>query len=320
MSNQNMKEIDLVYMWVDGADPKWTEKKLIYTGKVSDQTETNTIGRYVNNNELRYALRSVEKHIPWIRKIFIVTDDQKPEWLNTVHPKIQVVDHKEIMPPEILPCFNSTVIEYFLYRIPGLAEHFLLANDDFFFNTNLSPDFFFSKDGLPVVRLKRKPLGKWHYRIRRWTGKEFGQYARKVYEGALLVEKKLGKFYSGVPHHNVDAYRKSDYQKAVEVFFVEQIKQSQSHRIRTEGDIHRSAFSYYALASDNAQLKYVDRNDSIRLLLYRHDLKKYINKYKPSLFCLNDDQKVNDEHRKKIKPFLEELFPTKSPYEKEASV
>lgn len=315
MSNQDMEEIDLVYMWVDGSDPKWKEKKLNYTGKISDQTETNTIGRYLSNNELKYSLRSVEKHIPWIRKIFIVTDDQKPEWLNTGHPKIQVVDHKEIMPPETLPCFNSTVIEYFLYRIPDLAERFLFANDDFFFNVNLSPNFFFAKDGFPIVRLKRKPLGKWHYRFRTLRGKEFGQYARKVYEGALLVEKRFGTFYSGVPHHNVDAYLKSDYQKAVEEVFAEEVKESQTHRIRTPGDIHRSAFSYYALAIEHAHLKYVGRKESIRLLLFRYDLEKYIAKYNPSLFCINDDHNVTNEHRKKIVPFLNSLFPGKSAFE-----
>ncbi len=307
--------IDLIYMWVDGHDPKWREKKCAYTGKISDNTETNNIGRYVSNDELRYSLRSVEKYVPWIRKIFIVTDDQKPEWLNTSHPKVQVIDHKDIMPAEILPCFNSTVIEYFLYRIPGLAEHFLLANDDFFFNKPITPDFFFGEDGNPIVRLKRKILGKLHFRLKPLVGKQLGQYASKVFEGALLVEKKWGRFYSGVPHHNVDAYRKSDYQKAVEEEFAEQIKKSQSHRIRTYGDIHRSAFSYYVLAIKHAHLKYVGRRESIRILTYKHDISTYIDRYQPTLFCLNDDQHLNDVHRKKIKSFLETNYPVKSVFE-----
>ena len=130
-------EIDLVYLWVDGSDPAWLTKKQQVTGIVSDQSETNNKGRYINNDELRYSLRSVERYVPWIRKIFIVTDNQFPEWLNKDHPKIRVVDHREIMPEEALPCFNSSVIEYFLYRIPGLADRFLFANDDMFFNKTL---------------------------------------------------------------------------------------------------------------------------------------------------------------------------------------
>lgn len=309
-------EVDLVYLWVDGTDPKWQEKKRIFTGKLNDNSEENNKGRYISNDELKYSLRSVEKHAPWIRKIFIVTDNQKPEWLNTSHPKIQVVDHQEIIPAEILPCFNSSVIEYFLYKIPGLADRFLFSNDDMFFNADVEPGFFFASDGFPIVRLKRKPLGKWHHRFKLLTGKGLGQYMGKVVEGALTVEKKYGIYYSGVPHHNIDSYKKSDYQEAVEKVFEEQAKKSQTHRIRTVGDLHRSAFGYYILAIKHGHLKYVDKSESVRLLPYRHDLKKYLQRYSPKLFCLNDNERVTDVHRLKFKPFLEELFSSKSAYEK----
>jgi len=308
--------IDLVYMWVDGNDPKWQEKKRAFTGKISDNSEENNIGRYLSHDELKYALRSAEKNAPWIRKIFIVTDDQSPAWLKTDHPKIRVVDHKEIMPPEILPTFNSSVIEYFLYRIPGLGERFLLANDDMFFNASLSPDFFFKEDGFPIVRLKRKPLGKWHYYFKTLMGKEVGQYRGKVHQGTLLVEKLVGKYYSGVPHHNIDAYLTSDYQKAVEVIFAPQIQQSQLNRTRKVGDMHRSAFLYYALAVNRAHLRYVNRSESIRILIYRHDFLDYIDRYKPILFCLNDNEELTKMHRETINPLLDKLFPFKSVFEK----
>lgn len=313
-------EIDLVYLWVDGNDPKWRAKKSTFTGVVSDNSETNSKGRYANNDELRYSLRSAEKHAPWIRRIFIVTDDQKPEWLDTAHPKIRLIDHKDILPPEALPCFNSSVIEYFLHRIPDLSEHFLFANDDMFFNADLSPDFFFKEDGFPVVRLKKKPFGKWYPRLKAalktLVGKKLGQYAKKLMDSALAVEKKFGKYYSGVPHHNIDAYRKSDYRTAVEEVFEEQVKNSQSHRVRTFGDLHRSAFSYYALAIGHGHLKYVGRKEASRILVYKHDFMQYIQRHQPLLFCLNDNQHVTDADRNKIKPFLETLFPDKSGFEK----
>jgi len=308
-------EIDLVYTWVNGNDPLWREKKLTYTGKISDHTETNNIGRYVSNDELKYSLRSVEKYVPWIRKIFIVTDDQKPEWLNTNHPKIQVIDHRDIMPAEILPCFNSTVIEYFIYRIPGLSEYFLLSNDDMFFNANLTPDYFFAGDGFPIVRLKRKPFGKWHYRLQPLIGMKLGQYASKVYEGALQVEKKWGKYYPGEPHHNIDAYRKSEFEKMVEDVFAEQIKTSQLHRIREYGDLGRSTFSFYRLAIGHGHLKYVTRSESLRLSTNKHDIAKRLNRYNPNLFCLNDSQRIKAKHRKQVEPFLETIFPEKSTFE-----
>ena len=93
----------------------------------------------------KYSLRSVEMYAPWIRKIFIVTDNQVPKWLDTSNPKIRIVDHKEILPEVSLPCFNSRLIEHFLYKIPGLSEHFLYANDDMFINRPVTPATFFCR-------------------------------------------------------------------------------------------------------------------------------------------------------------------------------
>lgn len=306
--------IDLIYLWVDGSDPKWQKKKQAYTGIITDDSEMNNKGRYTNNDELRYSLRSVEKYAPWIRKIFIVTDNQVPAWMNTEHPKVQVIDHTEIIPAEILPLFNSTVIEYFIYKIPGLSEHFLFSNDDMFFNAPVSPDFFFVND-YPIVRLKKKPLGKWHYRINKLVGKQYGQYRNKIQQGAFLIDKLFGKYYAGVPHHNIDAYRRTDYQKAVEEVFSDQIKKSQTSRIRTYGDLHRSAFSYYALAIGHAYLRHVRRTEAMRITINRDDFMEYLNRFDPKLFCLNDSEAVVPEDRKKVAPFLEHLFPNKSAFE-----
>ena len=82
-------DIDLVYLWVNGNDPKWIAKRNACIGKPTDKQE-NCAGRYADSGELKYSLRSVEKYAPWIRKIFIVTDDQVPEWLDTNNPKVRI--------------------------------------------------------------------------------------------------------------------------------------------------------------------------------------------------------------------------------------
>lgn len=305
----------MVYLWVDGSDPKWQEKKQRFTKVLNNTSETDAAGRYKNNDELKYSLRSVEKHAPWIRNIFIVTDNQKPDWLNTNHPKVKVIDHTEIIPAEVLPLFNAIAIEYFLYRIPGLSEHFLYANDDMFFNANLLPDFFFAKDSNPIVCLKKRSLGKWYHRFMAFI-RDDGHYRRAVINSMSLVEKKYGKFYSGLPHHNIDAYRKSDYQYAVEQVFKNEVKTSQYHRIRTEGDFHRSAIGYYSLAVGHGHLRYVNKKIAKRIHLYRLRSGERLDHNKPLLFCLNDNEKATDEHRKLVQPFLENLFSKKSAFEK----
>lgn len=84
-------------------------------------------------------------YAPWINKIFIVTDNQIPDWLDTNHPKIRIIDHKEIMPEECLPCFNSNAIETCIDNITELSEYFLYANDDMFFSSPVKPDDFLIK-------------------------------------------------------------------------------------------------------------------------------------------------------------------------------
>jgi|SRR5690554_129082 len=310
------QEVDLIYLWVDGEDPVWQEKKSRYTNMVYDNSEAHNKGRYADNDELKYALRSAHKHVPWIRKIFIVTDNQQPAWLDTNHPKIKVVDHQEIFPEGVLPCYNSSVIEYFLYKIPGLAERFLYSNDDMFFNADLPPAFFFSEDdGFPIVRMKRNYLGKGFYPLKKLTKKGLGQYAQMIGDGAAMVEKMFGPYYSGIPHHNIDTYLKSDYKIAVEEIFREQVLASQLNRTRTRGDLHRSAFSFYALSQGRAHLEYVRRQTSSRILLNRHNFRAYLNKYNPKMFCLNDSQRINDSHRMLIGDLLQNQFPEKSPFE-----
>jgi|SRR5690554_272120 len=310
------QEIDLVYLWVDGEDPIWKVKKSRFTELVYDNSETHNKGRYTDNDELKYALRSAHQYAPWIRRIFIVTDNQRPKWLDTSHPKITVVDHREIFPEDALPCYNSSVIEYFLYKIPGLSERFLYANDDMFFNAPLSPAFFFAEvDGFPIVRMKKNLLDIWLYPLKRMTKKGVGQYAETVRRGATMVKERFGKYYAGTPHHNIDAYLKSDYKKAVEDVFKEEILASQFNRTRSRNDVQRSTFSLYALSQGRAHLKYVGRRTSSRILLNKHDFRAYLEKYHPKLFCLNDSQRITDAHRSSIGELLQQQFPQKSPFE-----
>ena len=68
--------------------------------------------RYVDHQELRYSLRSVEAYAPWVNHIYVITDEQKPSWMKS-HPKITIIDHSEIVPSIYRPLFSSIAIEHF---------------------------------------------------------------------------------------------------------------------------------------------------------------------------------------------------------------
>ncbi|WP_159611301.1 stealth conserved region 3 domain-containing protein [Glutamicibacter sp. JC586] len=139
--------IDAVYTWVDGQDPVWLAKKNDASGLNLSGVLAGGDIRYLNRDELRYSLRSLHQHAPWIRHIYIVTDGQRPAWLDE-HEKVTVVDHSDIYPDtSVLPVFNSHSIESVLHNIPGLSEHFIYLNDDVFLMRDQNPENYFTSVG-----------------------------------------------------------------------------------------------------------------------------------------------------------------------------
>ena len=309
--------IDLVYLWVDGNDPKWQAKRNAFLERKVENSLSSFNGRYVNNDELKYSLRSVERYAPWIRKIFIVSDDQTPEWLDIENPKIKIIDHKEILPAESLPCFNSNVLEHFLYKISNLSEYFILSNDDTFFNKIVSPTTFFGKDGFPIIRLTRKPFRRFRWFLREQIFKKPHKlYSKALFNAAELVKRKFGFFYNGLPHHNIDSYLKSDCIRVGEQIFKNEIDHTKMNHIRNANDIQRIVYSYVALAEKRGHLRYVSNDESLHIHIQKDRHFEKLKKFNPTFFCMNDTEYADDNDRMKLKVWLSTRFPEKSEFEK----
>ena len=142
-------DIDFVLLWVDGGDSAWRAKKAKYLPNVDPADQENGEQRYRDWGLLRYWFRGVEAFAPWVRKVFFVTDDQWPSWLDKNAPKLVCTRHRDFIPPEFLPTFSCDPIELNLHRIKGLSERFVYFNDDTFVGRPISPSTFF-REGLPV--------------------------------------------------------------------------------------------------------------------------------------------------------------------------
>ena len=105
--------------------------------------------RYVDHQELRYSLRSVEAYAPRVNHIYVITDEQKPSWMKS-HPKITIIDHSEIVPSIYRPLFSSIAIEMFLATIPGLSEHFYIVMMMCFLIEMLKKEIFLMRLGVPL--------------------------------------------------------------------------------------------------------------------------------------------------------------------------
>lgn len=138
-----MDNIDFVITYVDGSDPKWLAKKRKYENPL----EAN-VNRYRSWDNLKYWFRSVEKYAPWVHKIYFITDNQIPSWLNTDNDKLVIINHQDYLDKKDLPTFNSNAIELKMHLIENLSNQFVYFNDDFFLTDNVTPLDFFS-NGLP---------------------------------------------------------------------------------------------------------------------------------------------------------------------------
>jgi len=113
-----------------------------------DPDDTMSVNRYRDSNELRYSLRSLIQNAPWIRHIYIVTDNQIPNWLNLETSRLSIISHSEIFANlSHLPVFSSPAIEANIHNIPGLSKRFIYFNDDVFLGQPVLPEDFISRKG-----------------------------------------------------------------------------------------------------------------------------------------------------------------------------
>ena len=95
-SGQEKDLIDFVILWVDGNDPVWQKKRDSFRHSSGDDSAV----RYRDWENLKFWFRSVEKYAPWVRMFHFISDGQIPDWLDTGHPRIDIVDHRDFIPKE----------------------------------------------------------------------------------------------------------------------------------------------------------------------------------------------------------------------------
>lgn len=120
-----MDKIDFVVTWVDGADKRWQKKRAQYVDDPEIEAGMSSAKAYRDWGTFKYWFRGVESFAPWVNKVYLVTDDQVPTWLDLRHEKLEVIDHTDIIDAKYLPVFNSNAIEMNLHKIKGLSENFV---------------------------------------------------------------------------------------------------------------------------------------------------------------------------------------------------
>ena len=326
-------KIDFILTWVDGNDPEWRRSYDLYRDNIGDQREY----RFRDMGTLRYWFRGVEKFAPWVNKIFFVTCGQRPDWLNTDHPKLVCVDHKDFIPKQYLPTFSSQAIEVNLHRIKSLGERFVYFNDDTFLVKETKPGDFF-KNGLPCesavinyISPRREPLNLVPFInaaainrnfvkrdvMRRNAAKFFTfKYHKYVLKNFQFI---MGKWFPGFKYFHLPAsFLKSTFQ---EVWEKEPalMERTSEHRFRVLTDANQWLFQNWQVCAG----RFAPRNThdgyygAIETLdeIYRTANAIKSNHYK--MVCANDG---NVEHFELLKTELhnafEAILPEKSAFER----
>ncbi len=231
-------DVDVVFTWVNNKDIEWQRKYKEFSDKHPPSSiglHANDNARFCNHNELFYSVYSVKQYLPWVRNIFIVTDNQIPECIDLSDPSIKLIDHKEIIDSKFLPTFNSHVIEAHLHNIPGLSENFIYFNDDVFVARELMVQHFFRSNGIASIFVSNKSLNAMHKKGTNTPTLAASQNCIHLLQKYYQIKIDTPLVHTYVP------LKKSAYQKAWGLFRQE-IQEFLPNKLRTNQDLNLATF------------------------------------------------------------------------------
>lgn len=264
-----------------------------------------------------------------------MTSGQKPDWLDENNPKINLVNHKDFIPEQFLPTYNSVVIERYMHRIPDLAEHFVYFNDDFFIINNITPERFF-KNGKPcdIATFRYHPSwSQWYVRIKnnlkiinrhfdkkevmardhdKWFHESYGSKARWNY-----ILKYYNKFITLRTPHNAQPFLRSTFEEVWAVAEKE-LTETSVNRFRALNDYTPELFRTWQICSGNFEPynTYCDTKMFPLMIRPKQAIAAIYNQ-SYNLICLNDNIHIRNYElvMENIKNAFEHILPEKSSFE-----
>lgn len=325
--------IDFIIIWVDGKDENWRKKKNAY--KASEKGDDSDI-RYRDWGLLKYWFRGVETFAPWVRKIYFVSDNQCPDWLNKNNGKLHIISHEEFIPKKYLPTFNSHTIELNLHRIKGLSEQFVYFNDDMYLikavmekdffikglpvdNANLNPVILTEPNGIGNIIANNIGIINSNFSksavIRSSPWKWFNvKYGARIFRTIFLLPwRHFSGFYND---HLPQPFLKSVYEEVWEKEG-QYLDETCKHKFRNyQQDVSQWLIRYWQLASNQFFPGNPYRGKDIDIMT--SDFCNIIKKQKFKMICINDNAAITDYEQRKMQlvQTFQEILPQKSNFER----
>lgn len=292
--------MDIIIAYVDGQDPVWQKDYEKY------MNAPVLAKRFRDWGTLPYLFRGIQYKMPFIENVFLVVshESQVPDWVD--RENVKVVLHKDYIPQEYLPTFNSTTISLFLHKITGLGEQYLYFNDDIFPVGECKPEDYFRKGKVSIGISTHLFVS--------------GMYKHHVKSSNQLARKALGKCPSPFfirPQHACIPMLKSECEK----IFAEQeaaIRGSVS-RIRSNDNLNMSLYMSYLYYQGKVINKRISCKHVSMAAVTPSSIGSYITSPSRSFVCINDVSMSEEkyvEFRKALLEAFESKFPHKSRFEK----
>ena len=292
--------MDIVITYVDGNDPVWKQDYEKYTNVPIMQK------RFRDWGTLKYLLRGIEVNMPFIRNVYLVVShpSQVPQWADPEHLKI--VLHKDIIPVDLLPTFNSNPIEMHLHRIEGLDEEYLYFNDDLFPVMPCVPEDFF-RGGKGVLGFSTHWLAA-------------GMYKKICRNSDRLAREAAGMKRSCSfmrPQHICTPMLRSQCHE----LYDKHQQQILNSLTRTRSAINVSQYTYlnYQYYKGLMIRERISAKHCSAALMSPEKLASHILRPERKMLCINDVRLSDnryEELRSVVHESFEKLFPSKSRFEK----
>ena len=311
--------IDVFIKYIDLTDPNLIRDNL------------TQIKKDIQNDELKYCVRSILKNIPWIRKIFILMPNEKVRFFKNyseINKKIIYIKDKDILGHE---SSNIHAFQFRLWKLKefGLSENFISMDDDYFIGKPLEKsDFFYveNKTVFPFIinnHFQVQTLNSVQNQInifsekiknnkRTQTNDEFSYIVYRTFYFLL----KYFQFPITIPvfTHNAIPVKAEDLKELFDI-----INNSTEFRYPTLYSLYRhpQSLQYQSALTIYTFNKYKRKVNKIKYG-YIDAAKTIKGNFNFPLFCINTGN--NSDYSKlsfmKMKITMEKLFPIPTKYEK----
>jgi len=309
--------IDALIKYIDLKDPNLKREGI------------HQINKDIDNEELRYSIRSILQNIPWIRKIFILMPNEKVRYFKKpeeIKEKIVYVKDKDLIG---FDSSSSLVFQFRYWKMKkfNISDNFLALDDDCFIGKPLNKtDLFYVQNNtvlpliinsnLKVYKKSDVEFNNYYYKRiikrshREQTYDEFKFSKYLTYSFIMNIFKKKRIVVPNFTHNAIpvnvnevkeiyDLIEKSKYNKTTLYSKYRHIKSLQFQTLYLS-----FIFIKYQKKVHNIPHKYIGFKKSL------------YSRFNYPLFCINTNaDQISEMSKKLFIVSMEKLFPIVSPYE-----